>query len=88
VDRNVRFDSNGNVVRDARLDRGWTREQLAVLAGCSLSLIARFESEPGYTPQAPALLRICRLLDVDVEDVLGEEALACAEDEGVLGVLS
>jgi transcriptional regulator with XRE-family HTH domain len=73
---NLAFTSNGDVVREARESRGWTREQLAVLAGCSLSLVARFEVEPTYTPQAPVLLRICRLLDVDVEDVLGEEALA------------
>jgi transcriptional regulator with XRE-family HTH domain len=73
---NLTFTSNGDVVRAAREGKGWTREQLAVLAGCSLSLIGRFEVEPGYTPQAPTLLRICRLLDVDVEDVLGQEALA------------
>ena len=68
---NVKFTSRGDVARDAREAKGWTREQEAVLARCSVSLIARFEVEPAYTPQAPVLLRICRLLDIDVEDVLG-----------------
>jgi DNA-binding XRE family transcriptional regulator len=76
VDRNVRFTSNGAVAREAREAKGWTREQEAVLAACSVAAIARFEVEPDYTPKAPLLLRICRLLDLDVEDVLGEEALA------------
>jgi hypothetical protein len=77
VERNVRFDSNGELARDAReAKKRWSREQLAVLADCSVSLIARFETEPGYTPKAPILLRLCRLLEIDVEDVLGESALA------------
>jgi transcriptional regulator with XRE-family HTH domain len=76
VERNVRFDSNGELARDAREAKGWSREQLAVLADCSVSLIARFEVEDGYTPKAPILLRLCRLLEIDPEDVLGESALA------------
>jgi transcriptional regulator with XRE-family HTH domain len=73
---NVTSTSDGDVVREARLEKGWTREQLAVLADVSLSLVTRFENEPGYTPRAATLLRILRLLDLDVEDVLGEGALA------------
>jgi transcriptional regulator with XRE-family HTH domain len=68
--------SDGDVVRERRLAKGWTREQLAVLADCSLSLIARFETEPDYTPRSATLLRICRLLDLNVEDLFPEEALA------------
>jgi transcriptional regulator with XRE-family HTH domain len=75
-DRNVRFNSNGGAARSAREAKGWTREQLAVLAGVSVSLVTRFEVEPGYTPRAPVLLRLCRLLDIEIEDIFGAEALA------------
>jgi DNA-binding XRE family transcriptional regulator len=73
---NLKLTSHGELVREAREAMGWTREQLAVLADVSLSLIVRFENEPGYTPYAPTLFRICRIVGVDVEDVLGAEALA------------
>jgi ribosome-binding protein aMBF1 (putative translation factor) len=49
-ERRIRFTSDGDIIREAREARGWTREQLGAFTGTSVALIARFETEPDYTP--------------------------------------
>jgi ribosome-binding protein aMBF1 (putative translation factor) len=62
---NVTTTSNGELVREEREDREWSRELLAVLADCSYATIARFEVEPDYTPSDEILERIYRALGID-----------------------
>jgi ribosome-binding protein aMBF1 (putative translation factor) len=57
--------SNGELVREEREGRGWSRELLAVLSDCSYALIARLEVEPDYTPSDEILERIYRTLGID-----------------------
>jgi transcriptional regulator with XRE-family HTH domain len=62
--------SDGAKVREARLARGWRVEKLAAEVPCSVPLVVRLETEPGYTPTPPYLNRICLLLGLDPEEIV------------------
>lgn len=59
----------GNLVRDRRLAKDLTREQLASKAGTSTSTVTRLERED-HVPLASTLVEIAKVLDVSVDDLM------------------
>jgi len=60
-------------LREAREAKGLTRERLAWEAKTSTSTVARMELR-GHLPSAMTVARIARVLDVPMEQILGEVA--------------
>ncbi|RUO29511.1 helix-turn-helix transcriptional regulator [Aliidiomarina sanyensis] len=60
-----------NVIREARIQKGWTQQQLSEVAGLSLRTIQRVESAgQGSLETCNAL---CAVLDISRDDVLQPE---------------
>ena len=55
----------GAAVRELRLARKWSQEDLASAAGMTQSAVARFEAG-GTVPTLPVLGRIARAMDADL----------------------
>ena len=53
------------ILREARNQRGWTQEQLAVAAGVSTPTVQRYEYGKTTTPDPDSARRIFRALDLD-----------------------
>ena len=56
----------GTCIRDARLARGWTREQFGAKVGRSKSTVSVWESDK-HPPRLAELRRIARILRADYE---------------------
>ncbi|MBA3489170.1 MAG: helix-turn-helix transcriptional regulator [Longispora sp.] len=65
-DPNLAFDV---LIRDARLAKGWTQEELAVAAGVTRQLVNRYESGKSANPQSDETRRVCLALDIDPREV-------------------
>lgn len=77
--------SIGARIRAARLDRGWTQDDLAAAVGVSRSAVAQWETDRAGQIRAN-LTRIAEVLAISVEHLLyGEEkrapAIAASGDE-------
>lgn len=59
----------GNFVRERRLSRSLTREQLAAKAGTSTSTVTRLELN-NHVPLAGTLAQIAKVLEVSVDDLM------------------
>lgn len=58
---------NGTLIKRTRMERGWSREKLAVEAGCSYSSIRNIEA--GRAPNAKYLRAIATALDLSLDDI-------------------
>jgi len=61
-----------NRVRDLRIERGWTQEQLGELAGVSRQSINSIERNR-YVPSLSLALRFSRIFDRPTEDIFSLE---------------
>ena len=57
-----------NRVRDLRIDRGWTQQELAELVGVSRQSINSIECNR-YVPSLPLALMFARVFDCATEDI-------------------
>lgn len=77
----------GARLREARHERGLTREELAERAGLSTDLIAKLEQGQRETARISSLSRLANALGITLSDLLGRrERLERASAQGVLGV--
>ena len=58
-------------IKELRLKKGYTQEQLASLMGVSQSLVAQWENEDQFNPPAIRLKKLCELLSVSADVLLG-----------------
>jgi transcriptional regulator with XRE-family HTH domain len=80
----------GNLLRLARIERGWTQAQLAAAAGITQPVIARIESGK-VQPTLPTLCRLLAAADLDLrcrlkpyddhDDVLDARAAQFPEEQ-------
>ena len=66
------------IIREKRLERGWTQAQLAEFSGLNLRTIQRIEK--GKTPSMESSKSLAAVFEVDLVDLLDDEEL----DESVL----
>lgn len=64
----------GKKIKNARLDKGLTQEQLSELTAISLSHISNIETAKTKV-SLPALISICNVLDISVDDALDENII-------------
>jgi transcriptional regulator with XRE-family HTH domain len=64
--------TTGQIIRAARLARGWTQKQLAEAAGVSTIAIKRLEGDQ-HAPSAETARRLARALSMTVDDLLDHE---------------
>lgn len=70
----------GEILKEARLMREWSRNDLAELTGFSANAIAKYEKagkKGGQYPSMPRLAKLCALLELDARLILA----LCAEDQ-------
>ncbi len=65
----------GSRLRELRLVRGWTQQQLADVLGIAKSTVSQYENNVNE-PDLRMLARLCRLFDVPSDDLLGLQAAA------------
>jgi transcriptional regulator with XRE-family HTH domain len=73
-------DTSPLMIQKLRLQRGWSQEQLAELAGLSVRTVQRIER--GRNPSAESLKAIAAVLDVDFGD-LREAHMTATADQNV-----
>jgi DNA-binding Xre family transcriptional regulator len=70
--REVMSDRAGAAIRKLRLSRGWTLADLSAQSGIPISTLSRLElGQNGLT--TGKMIRLCRALDIDVEELLARE---------------
>ncbi len=62
----------GEKIRDIRLKRSLTQNQVAQRAGINQSSLARLESGEHRDTRAAVLNRICAVLNVSIADLIGK----------------
>ncbi|MGU3473562.1 helix-turn-helix domain-containing protein [Paenibacillus sp. D51F] len=78
----------GSRLRELRLLRGWTQQQLADVLGIAKSTVSQYENNVNE-PDLRMLARLCRLFDVPSDDLLGLKAAAGSDSStGGLQALS
>ncbi|KKC49848.1 hypothetical protein VE23_11285 [Paenibacillus sp. D9] len=65
----------GGRLRELRLVRGWTQQQLADVLGIAKSTVSQYENNVNE-PDLRMLARLCRLFEVSSDDLLGLQAAA------------
>lgn len=70
--REVMSDGAGAAIRKLRLSRGWTLADLSGQSGIPISTLSRLElGQNGLT--SGKMIRLCRALDIDVEQLLARD---------------
>jgi transcriptional regulator with XRE-family HTH domain len=59
----------GRIVREAREQRGWLQVDLGRYAGVRQQQISKLECGQIANPDLGELIRICDVLDIDLEDI-------------------
>jgi len=70
--REVMSDRAGAAIRKLRLSRGWTLADLSALSGIPISTLSRLELGQNALTSGK-MIRLCRALDIDVEELLARE---------------
>jgi len=70
----------GKIIRDARLKKGMTQEELAEKTDISIRTIQRIENGE-VDPRSYTLLSIARVLEIDYEDLVNSKAYPGDRDE-------
>lgn len=70
--REVMSDRAGAAIRKLRLSRGWTLADLSAQSGIPISTLSRLELGQNALTSGK-MIRLCRALDIDVEELLSQE---------------
>lgn len=73
--REVMSDRAGAAIRKLRLSRGWTLADLSAQSGVPISTLSRLELGQNALTSGK-MIRLCRALDIDVEELLAREEKA------------
>lgn len=65
------MDINSERVRKARIERGWTQQQLAEIADLSLRTVQRVENQSAASNET--ISSLCAVLELDRQDLLGPD---------------
>jgi len=65
------MDINGDRVRKARVERGWTQQQLAEIADLSLRTVQRVENQSAASNET--ISSLCAVLELERQDLLGPD---------------
>lgn len=65
---------NGPLLKERRLARGWTQQELAAAVPCALLSIIHYEASRPVRPNRLLAARVAELLDVDVVELTGRPA--------------
>ncbi|ASS66787.1 helix-turn-helix transcriptional regulator [Paenibacillus sp. RUD330] len=75
----------GGRLRELRLVREWTQQQLADMLGIAKSTVSQYENNVNE-PDLRMLARLCRLFGVPSDDLLGLQAAAGSFSAGFRGL--
>ena len=73
-------ESIGDRIRKARLTKGLTQTELGKRVGLSQGMVTYYEVR-GVSPSPELLVRLARVLDVTVEDLVGQKSRTKAPDD-------